>query len=213
MVFPCPLADVDVAEFLSARAALVGDGADDLARLDLVPPPDRDAVADQRPGRTAASSTPTARPTVVAVPVLPTARAAVIPAPTRTAVVESPCRTDRLGLEQHRLVALEHDRQRGCDVYLGNVVLVDVVPDDVPEGVDPIPVFFGEDQGRYLVTVDSGDTADRLRERGLVLGVNAAAIGWTGGDTLTLGAARPVPVEELKTANEGWFPRYMAGEL
>ena len=73
--------------------------------------------------------------------------------------------------------------------------------------------LFGEDQGRYLVTVDSGDTADRLRERSLVLGVNAAAIGWTGGDTLTLGAARPVPVEELKTAHESWFPRYMAGEL
>ena len=41
-------ADVDVPEVLAGQAALVGDGADDLARLDLVPLADRDPVRRHR---------------------------------------------------------------------------------------------------------------------------------------------------------------------
>ena len=43
-------------------------------------------------------------------------------------------------------------------------------------------------------------------------GVFAPWIGVTGGTALTLGEARPLPVEELRAAYEGWFPSYMAGE-
>ena len=38
-------------------------------------------------------------------------------------------------------------------------------------------------------------------------------IGTTGGDALTLGDARAIPVADLKAAHEGWFPGYMAGEI
>jgi phosphoribosylformylglycinamidine synthase subunit PurL len=82
-------------------------------------------------------------------------------------------------------------------------------------GSDPIPQFFGEDQGRYLVTVNldpQGDEIAGLWERAKSLGIHAPWIGTTGGTTLTLGAARPVPVAALKAAHEGWFPNYMKGE-
>ncbi|MDR3475766.1 MAG: phosphoribosylformylglycinamidine synthase subunit PurL [Devosia sp.] len=78
--------------------------------------------------------------------------------------------------------------------------------------LDPIPVFFGEDQGRYLVTIRREDLEAVLEEAGAP-GVFAPWIGTTGGDALTLGDARAVSVAELKAAHEGWFPRYMQGEL
>jgi phosphoribosylformylglycinamidine synthase len=44
-------------------------------------------------------------------------------------------------------------------------------------------------------------------------GIFAPWIGTTGGNTLTLGNARPISVKDLQAAHEGWFPAYMAGEL
>ncbi|TGV77083.1 phosphoribosylformylglycinamidine synthase II, partial [Mesorhizobium sp. M00.F.Ca.ET.149.01.1.1] len=79
-------------------------------------------------------------------------------------------------------------------------------------GADPIPVWFGEDQGRYLLTLSidpqSGEW-DRIREEQSKLGIFAPWIGTTGGHELKLGGTRPIPVSELKTAHEGWFPRFM----
>jgi phosphoribosylformylglycinamidine synthase len=81
------------------------------------------------------------------------------------------------------------------------------------DGGDPIPLFFGEDQGRYLVTM-SRDNLDRFYEEVYpYAGVFAPWIGNTGGTTLTLGEARSVPVADLKAAHESWFPNYMQGEI
>ncbi|WP_421759642.1 phosphoribosylformylglycinamidine synthase subunit PurL [Devosia sp.] len=81
------------------------------------------------------------------------------------------------------------------------------------DGGDPIPLFFGEDQGRYLVTM-SRDNLDKFYEEVYpYAGVFAPWIGNTGGTTLTLGEARPVPVADLKAAHESWFPNYMQGEI
>ncbi|MFB2551587.1 phosphoribosylformylglycinamidine synthase subunit PurL [Ensifer soli] len=76
--------------------------------------------------------------------------------------------------------------------------------------VDPIPVFFGEDQGRYLVTV-SEDDLDAVFEAARDVGIFCPWIGRTGGDAVVLGEARPVPVAALKEAHEGWFPAFMDG--
>jgi phosphoribosylformylglycinamidine synthase subunit PurL len=78
-------------------------------------------------------------------------------------------------------------------------------------GIDPIPVFFGEDQGRYLVTIGE-EHIDAMLEEAAALGIFAPWIGNTGGDALKLGEARAIPVNDLKTAHEGWFPAFMAGE-
>ncbi|SMQ66306.1 phosphoribosylformylglycinamidine synthase subunit II [Devosia lucknowensis] len=82
------------------------------------------------------------------------------------------------------------------------------------DGNDPVLTFFGEDQGRYLVTLDldpQGDEIARLWQDAEALGVFAPWIGTTGGTTLTLGAATPVSVAALKVAHETWFPSYMNG--
>jgi len=79
---------------------------------------------------------------------------------------------------------------------------------------DPIPQFFGEDQGRYLVTVNldpQGEEIVALWNEAAALSIHAPWIGTTGGTDLVLGDARPVPVADLKAAHEGWFPAYMNG--
>ncbi|MDB5587588.1 MAG: purL [Devosia sp.] len=80
---------------------------------------------------------------------------------------------------------------------------------------DPIPQFFGEDQGRYLVTINldpQGEEITALWDEAKSLRIHAPWIGSTGGTDLVLGDARAIPVAALKAAHEGWFPTYMAGE-
>ncbi|MEO6395336.1 MAG: phosphoribosylformylglycinamidine synthase subunit PurL [Devosia sp.] len=81
------------------------------------------------------------------------------------------------------------------------------------EGGDPIPQFFGEDQGRYLVTVKRGFLDSFFDDIHPYAGVFVPWIGNTGGTALKLGAAPPIPVAKLKAAHEGWFPAYMKGEI
>ena len=79
---------------------------------------------------------------------------------------------------------------------------------------DPVSVFFGEDQGRYLLTLGidpDGDEWDALRAEQEGLGIFAPWIGSTGGTSLKLGEARAIPVGELKAAHESWFPGFMDG--
>jgi phosphoribosylformylglycinamidine synthase len=70
--------------------------------------------------------------------------------------------------------------------------------------------WFGEDQGRYVVTVAAGH-ADKIVIRARAAGVPARELGITGGDDLALAGERPVPVAKLTEAFEGWLPGYMAG--
>jgi phosphoribosylformylglycinamidine synthase subunit PurL len=70
--------------------------------------------------------------------------------------------------------------------------------------------WFGEDQGRYLVTVHAKD-ADRLIGRAKTAGVPLRQLGMTGGNALTLAGERPILVARLCEAFEGWLPAYMAG--
>ncbi|MCX8997823.1 phosphoribosylformylglycinamidine synthase subunit PurL [Rhizobiaceae bacterium BDR2-2] len=76
------------------------------------------------------------------------------------------------------------------------------------DGVNPIATFFGEDQGRYVVTV-AEENRDAVDRRAREAGVSAPFIGRTGGNTVVLGEARPVAIEELRSAHESWFPDFM----
>ncbi|MCB1447031.1 MAG: phosphoribosylformylglycinamidine synthase subunit PurL, partial [Rhizobiaceae bacterium] len=80
------------------------------------------------------------------------------------------------------------------------------------EGADPIPVFYGEDQGRYVVTIERDDL-DEVQELAEARGIFAPFIGVTGGATVKLGNAREVAIGELQKAHESWFPDFMGGEL
>ena len=86
------------------------------------------------------------------------------------------------------------------------------------ESGDPIPQFFGEDQGRYVVTVkDFPDLEDfaRFMARIKEAEIFAPWIGTTGGSELKLGNARAIAISELRAAHESWFPRFMGtdGEI
>jgi phosphoribosylformylglycinamidine synthase len=69
--------------------------------------------------------------------------------------------------------------------------------------------LFGEDQARYVVTTRP-DEAPSIWEAAASAGIPASPIGTTGGDTLTLGTANAISLDELKKAHEGWFPAYMS---
>ncbi len=76
---------------------------------------------------------------------------------------------------------------------------------------DAIPAFFGEDQGRYVVTIAAEKAAGIIAAAGKA-GISIAEIGKTGGTQVTLGAARPLPIQQLRSAHESWFPDFMDGE-
>jgi phosphoribosylformylglycinamidine synthase len=86
---------------------------------------------------------------------------------------------------------------------------------NLPYACDPIPVYFGEDQGRYLVTVSAADKTllRDILEEARELGFAAPWIGETGGTELKLQGARTIPVALLRQAHESWFPRFMEGEV
>jgi phosphoribosylformylglycinamidine synthase subunit PurL len=79
--------------------------------------------------------------------------------------------------------------------------------------LSPIPVFFGEDQGRYLVTIPRDRVDWFYQERVKDTGVFAPWIGTTGGSELKLGDARAIAVSAMREAHESWFPQFMDGEL
>jgi phosphoribosylformylglycinamidine synthase len=72
--------------------------------------------------------------------------------------------------------------------------------------------LFGEDQGRYLLTV-AEDEVDALRREAAAAGVPLAVIGRTGGDALQLPGEAPISINALKSRHEAWLPDYMAGKL
>lgn len=71
--------------------------------------------------------------------------------------------------------------------------------------------LFGEDQGRYLLTVAAAQ-AEVIVAEAKAAGVPASAIGRTGGVELVLPSEPPLAVARLREAHEGWLPDYMAGK-
>ena len=69
--------------------------------------------------------------------------------------------------------------------------------------------FYGEDQGRYVVTSTQADAVMHLAEQA---GVPVQVIGRTGGDALTLGGEDTISLELLRRAHEDWLPAFMSGE-
>ncbi len=81
-----------------------------------------------------------------------------------------------------------------------------------PAGADPVAAFFGEDQGRYLLTLSldpNGKEWEALQAEQRRLGIEVRHIGTTGGSDLKLGQAHAIPVGQLKAAHESWFPDFM----
>jgi len=79
---------------------------------------------------------------------------------------------------------------------------------EAPSGVTAHGFWFGEEQGRYVVTAKDPDSVGRRAE---AAGVRLTRLGATGGGFLSLEGAQPVPIGELKKRFEGWLPAFMAG--
>jgi phosphoribosylformylglycinamidine synthase subunit PurL len=79
---------------------------------------------------------------------------------------------------------------------------------EAPHGAIPYAFWFGEDQGRYIVTANEHIAIER---RAKVAAVPLTRIGATGGKVIALGDERPLPLEELTDRFESWLPSYMAG--
>jgi len=117
------------------------------------------------------------------------------------------------GLIRQRLATAVHDvSDGGVAVALAEMAMASGigVTTTEPKAQNPVATFFGEDQGRYLITVRRADL-DRVHAAANSAGVSAATIGTTGGETLKLGGAGGISVASLKEAHESWFPAFMAG--
>jgi phosphoribosylformylglycinamidine synthase len=73
-------------------------------------------------------------------------------------------------------------------------------------------IWFGEDQGRYLIACQPS-IAEEIAERARLLALAARIVGRVSGDSLTLKGEQPLPLAQLKATNEAWFPAFMAGEI
>jgi phosphoribosylformylglycinamidine synthase len=73
--------------------------------------------------------------------------------------------------------------------------------------------LFAEDQARYIATCKASEAA-KIITQAHVKGVDVIRIGTvTSEATLIVEGAASISLSELRTAHEGWFPAYMAGEL
>ncbi len=109
------------------------------------------------------------------------------------------------------LVSAAHDlSDGGLAVALAEMAMAGGMGATVAAPCGDTPaIWFGEDQGRYLLTAPA-ENADELLAEATRAGVGYEVLGETGGDSLRLGAAAPIPVRELQEANEMWMPAYMA---
>ena len=76
-----------------------------------------------------------------------------------------------------------------------------------PQGIPELAWWFGEDQGRYLVTTKLSDEVIAAAE---TAGVPNRIIGRTAGAVLTLADGDSISLSTLREAHENWFPEYMA---
>ena len=116
------------------------------------------------------------------------------------------------GLIQSRRVTACHDlSDGGLGVALVEMALAGNMGCQLTDpGIPRHARLFGEDQGRYLVTVNAG-TAAQVSKDAQAARIPARVIGTTGGNAIALDD-NIVTIAELRRLHEGWFPSYMAGQ-
>ncbi len=107
-----------------------------------------------------------------------------------------------------RVTAVQDLSDGGLAVALAEMAMAGGIGASVDASGPEHAFFFGEDQGRYVLTAAPAETA-RIVEAGARAGVPVARIGVTGGGALKLGAAPPVALAELRAAHESWLPEFM----
>ena len=120
-------------------------------------------------------------------------------------------------LIQRGLASAVHDvSDGGVAVAFAEMAMAGGIGGSIPGPAerDPIPFFFGEDQGRYLVALELdplGEEISLLWKEAESLGIFAPWVGTTGGEDVRLGDHGRVALADLVSAHEGWFPEFMDG--
>ncbi|SNS77760.1 MULTISPECIES: phosphoribosylformylglycinamidine synthase subunit PurL [unclassified Azospirillum] len=115
---------------------------------------------------------------------------------------------------QAGLITASHDvSDGGLQVALAEMAMASGKGADLA-GLDGwhIAELFGEDQGRYVLTVKPSDV-DAVEAKAAEAGVTLTRIGTVGGDSLTAPGGHAISVAALVEANESWLPAYMDGKL
>jgi phosphoribosylformylglycinamidine synthase subunit PurL len=118
------------------------------------------------------------------------------------------------GLIRSARVSAVHDiSDGGLLVAVAEMALaggLGVALDAAPEGRPAHAVWFGEDQGRYLVAA-TADEAARILQEAAKAGIPARRVGKAAGDALKLPGEAPLLLSSLRTAHERWLPAFMGG--
>jgi phosphoribosylformylglycinamidine synthase subunit PurL len=117
-----------------------------------------------------------------------------------------------LDLIRNGLATAVHDlSDGGLLVALAEMAMASGIGAELGMSAGSLPAhgfWFGEDQGRYLITIPQSatETVGLQARKG---SVPVTTIGITGGHALTLPGERPILVANLRERFEAWLPRYM----
>jgi len=112
------------------------------------------------------------------------------------------------------LVAAVHDvSDGGLLVAMAEMAMASGIGAELETLADmPAHAFwFGEDQGRYVLTVRRSDF-EAVTQAAKAAHVPLHRLGVTGGSALTIPGERAMLVANLRERFEAWLPRYMAGQ-
>lgn len=115
------------------------------------------------------------------------------------------------GLIQTNKVLACHDvSDGGMLVTVAEMVLASGIGAELQLTTTDLPAlawYFGEDQGRYVISVSDADPIIAAAE---LADVPATVLGTTGGTELTVAGSNSISFLDLQVAHEGWLPEYMA---
>ncbi|TYC52348.1 phosphoribosylformylglycinamidine synthase subunit PurL [Rhodobacterales bacterium] len=108
-----------------------------------------------------------------------------------------------------RVTAVHDISSGGLGVALAEMAMASSIGASVKITGPAHAALFGEDQGRYVITV-AEDKLEAVLEDILDAGVDVQQIGTTGGTDLTVEDVLTISVANMRKAHESWFPDYMA---
>jgi phosphoribosylformylglycinamidine synthase len=114
-------------------------------------------------------------------------------------------------IREHRVSAVHDISDGGLLVAVAEMALaggIGVTLDTPPAHLSAHAVWFGEDQGRYVVAAAREEAARILREASQA-GIPARVVGKVTGDSLKLPGEAPLSLASLRTAHERWLPQFM----
>ncbi len=118
----------------------------------------------------------------------------------------------RARIEAGNIAACHDISDGGLYVALAEMAMAANMGMDITLDGGEIPhhaLAFGEDQGRYILSVSTG-RGDQILDAARNSGIAAQIIGKTGGNALTFNGSSPISVSELLDAHTGWMPNYMS---